>query len=120
MYKFPYLTDLLTVCRLKGGSKITVLGEIEKLDYAYYHVEIVDEEGETQTGYIPRVYLTEFNGAPPIPHNYTADNKTNGADLLWRFTYIALGIGVICILVDVLLLRKPKKEEIDDSEIDED
>ena len=102
--------------RLTGGSKITLLGEIEKLDYAYYHVEITDENGEMQTGYIPRVYLTEFNGAPPTPHTYTAQNKTDGTDMLWRFMYITLGVGVICILVDVLLLKKPKKEEVDEPE----
>ena len=111
LYKFPYLTDLLTVTRLTGGNEVKVLGEIEKLDYAYYHVEIQDENGETQTGYIPRAYLTEFNGAPPIPHPQTVENKTDGADMLWRFLYITLGVGVICILVDVLILRKPKPDK---------
>ena len=119
LYKFPYLTDLLTVCRLTSGSQITLLGEIEKLDYAYYHVEITDENGETQTGYIPRVYITEFNGAPTSPSGYTSQNQTDGTDMLWRFMYITLGVGVICILVDVLLLKKPRKEEIDDSDLDE-
>ena len=116
LYKFPYLTDLLTVCRLTSGSKITLLGEIEKLDYAYYHVAITDEQGKTQTGYIPRVYLTEFNGAPPIPQDYASQNQTDGMDMLWRFIYLALGVGIICILVDVLLLHKPKREEVDDGE----
>ena len=116
LYKFPYLTDLLTVTRLTSGAKVTVLGEIEKLDYAYYHVQITDENGETQTGYIPRVYLTEFDGAPPKPHTQTTQNKTDGEDLLWRFTYITLGVGVICILVDVLILKKPKKEENEEAE----
>jgi hypothetical protein len=117
LYKFPYLTDLLTVCRLTSGSKITLLGEIEKLYYAYYHVAFTDENGETQTVYIPRVYLTDFDGAPPTPHTHTSQNQTNGTDMLWRFMYIALGVGVIFILIDVLLLRKPKNEDDHEREL---
>ncbi len=114
LYKFPYLTDLLTVTRLESGQPITLLGEIEKLDYAYYHVQITDQEGKVQTGYIPRVYVTEFDGAPPTPETLTVGNPTDGMDLLWRFLYLTLGVGVILLLIDVLILKKRKSEEDDD------
>ena len=111
LYKFPYLTDLLTVDKATGGAQITLLGEVEKLDHKYYHVQYADETGMIQTGYIPTQYVTLFNGAPPQVENVTTENQTDGYDMLWRACYIILGVAVIGILTDVLLLKKRKKDD---------
>ncbi len=111
LYKFPYLTDLLTVQRLSSGQRVTLLGEIEKLDYAYYHISITDENGVVQTGYIPKAYITSFNGAPTEAEVQRTENQTNGLDTLWRFLYLSLGFGVVLILIDILILRKRKPEK---------
>lgn len=111
LYKFPYLTDLLTVDRMEGGKQITLLGEVEKLDYKYYHVQYERTDGTVITGYVPTAYVTPFNGAPPTVQQVTAENKTDGMDMLWRSIYLVLGFGVIAILTDVLLLKKRKKDD---------
>ena len=111
MYKFPYLTDLLTVEKMASGKQITLLGEVEKLDYKYYHAQYQTEDGTLINGYVPVTYVTPFNGAPPTIQQVTAENSTDGMDMLWRSIYLSLGFGVISILVDVLLLKKRKKDD---------
>lgn len=110
LYKFPYLTSLLTVCNMPRGTEVTLLGEIDKLDHAYYQVAYTDENGEIKTGYIPKVYVTLFNGEPQ-PETIVLGETESDHDALWRCAYILLGLGAICILVDYLLLRKPKNED---------
>ena len=111
LYKFPYLTDLLTVDNMAGGKQITLLGEVEKLDYKYYHVQYENADGTLISGYVPVNYVTEFNGAPPTVQQVTAENQTEGMDMLWRSIYLVLGFGIIAILIDVLLLKKRKNDD---------
>lgn len=111
LYKFPYLTELLTVSRLPRGSRIVLLGEIDKLDHAYYHVSYTDENGAVQTGYIPKAYVNLFDGTPPIPEQAVYGNTNSNKDALYRLVYLILGFGAICILTDFLILRKHEKED---------
>lgn len=111
LYKFPYLTDLLTVTKTAGGAQVALLGEVEKLDYKYYHVQYETEDGQMMTGYIPVNYVTSFNGAPPKVETVVVENQTDGLDMLWRCCYLVLGFSVVAILTDVLILRKRKKDD---------
>ena len=106
LYKFPYLTDLLTAGQLPRGAQVTVLGEINELDHAYYHVSYVDENGVEKTGYVPQTYITEFSGLPPQSDLHESGATESDFDSVWRFAYLLLGFGAICILVDFLILRK--------------
>ena len=105
LYKFPYLTDLLTVTRLQKSTKITVLGEIARLDYEYYHVCFTDEKGESKTGYIPKSYVNSFDGEPQS-QTQSVVGEQKPADSIFRLAFLVLGFGVICILADFLILRK--------------
>ena len=107
LYKFPYLTDLLKSGELNRGAMVTVLGEINELDHAYFHVSYETENGEIKTGYIPQAFVTDFSGLPPISETIEV-GETENDDSVWRLAYILLGFAVICILTDYLLLRKKK------------
>lgn len=107
LYKFPYLTRLLTVCEMPRGALVTLTGEIDRLDHAYYQISYVDEKGKTQTGYIPKSYVTPVSGST-APETNVYGGEDDNADDIWRMVYIILGFGAICILVDYLILRKPK------------
>lgn len=109
LYKYPYLTDLFTVTTLKRGTAITVVKRIEKLDWLYYQVEYVDEEGVSRVGYLPAAYVTDVNGATPDTNRTIIGTENNSKDLIWRLAYLILGTLVICILVDYLILRKQDK-----------
>ena len=111
LYKFPYLTELITVSRLSRGTKVTLLGEIDKLDHPYYQVSYTDETGEAQTGYIPKAYVNLFEGTPPTPQQAVYGNTNSNKDALYRLTYLILGFGAICILIDFLILKKREKED---------
>ncbi len=110
LYKFPYLTRLLTVSRLQAGSQIQLLGEIDRLDHPYYQIAYTDENGEQQVGFVPKAYVTSFNGAPPVPETKTYGSTQNNNDSIFRLCYLILGAGVVCILADVLILRKRKDD----------
>ncbi len=113
LYKFPYLTSLLTAGTLDRGAELSLLGEVEKLDHDYYQVAFTQADGTQITGYIPKSYITSFNGAP-LPKEETVYGVTQSdTDARWRFVYLALGLGAICILIDYLLLRKKKDDERD-------
>lgn len=107
LYKFPYLTDLLKSGELERGACVTVLGEIDELDHAYFHVSLESENGEIKTGYIPQAFVTDFSGVPPISETIEV-GETETDDTVWRLAYLLLGFAVICILTDYLLLRKKK------------
>ena len=111
LYKFPYLTPLLTVETLDRGTQLTLLGEVDKLDHAYYQVSFTKADGTIITGYIPKSYITLFNGAP-LPKEETtfgATESNEGAPQ--NLVYLLLGFGAICILTDYLLLRRKKDED---------
>lgn len=112
LYKFPYLCTLLTAHaeKLPRGATVEILGEINELDHAYYHVSYTDETGATKIGYIPQAYAALFNGAPPQSEDYLAGAKESDLDAAWRLAYLVLGFAAICILTDYLLLRKKKDD----------
>ena len=110
LYKFPYLTQLLTVTNLPRGAQVSVLGEITQLDYPYYFVSYVDETGVEHYGYVPQAHIADFDGRPPQSTQSTLGDATADKDDVWRFTYILLGCGAICILVDYLIIRKKPKD----------
>lgn len=113
LYKFPYLCALLTAKeeKLPRTATVQILGEINELDHAYYHVSYTNEDGETHTGYIPKAYVSFFDGAPPESDSYLAGATSSDQDAVGRLVYILLGLAAICLLTDFLLLRKKKDEE---------
>lgn len=108
LYKFPYLTELLTVARLQQGHTVKVLGKVENLDYPYYYVEYTDGE-TTLRGYVPQSFVCAFDGAPPQTETVIYGGTANNNDSVWRLAYLVLGSAAICILVDILLLKKKKE-----------
>lgn len=115
LYKFPYITSLLTVRDLSRGASVTLLGEVNGASYAYYRVA-VEENGQRYVGYLPQSFVTLFN--PSAPNTLVGSYGTTDADAdgVWRLAYILLGFAVICILTDYLLLRTPKRDEDDEEE----
>ena len=109
LYKLPYLTSLLTVCEMPRGAEVTILGEIAKLDHAYYHVAYVNEQGERKTGYIPRAYVSPTQDNTPS-ESLTIGGEHSRTDAYGRLAYLLLGTAAICALIDYLILRKPKDE----------
>lgn len=111
LYKFPYLTDLLLAHEtLARGTELTLLGEINNLDYDYYHVAYQTAEGE-KTGYIPKSYVQLFDGTLKQTQTYVQGATESNGDALWRLGYILLGFGAVCILLDYLILRKKRKDD---------
>ena len=111
LYKFPYLSSLLTLTDIPRGATVTLLGEVKKLNHEYYEVSYKAENGETVTGFIPKNYVLLFDGSVPTNETVTYGNTEDDTDTVWRLAYILLGFGAIGILVDFLLLRKPKKND---------
>ena len=111
LYKFPYLNSALTASRLSAGTQVILLGEIDKLDHPYYHVAFIDENGARQTGFIPKAYVTLFNGAPPVPETEIYGGTNDNNDSIYRLCYLILGMGVVCILADLIILKKRKNDE---------
>ena len=110
LYKYPYLTPLLTVCPLDKNAEVTVLRTVRKLDWEYYLVEYTDENGATQTGFLPAAYVSETNGTAPQAQTTVLGEENANRDLIWRLVYIVLGTLVVCILTDYLILRKNDRE----------
>lgn len=108
LYKYPYLTRLLTVQKLDKNAAVTVLGEIDTLDYRYYYVSYTDENGAVKTGYVPKGYVTNFNGAPPEAEAVEYGAADTDFDSLWRMCFLLLGCACICVLADYLILHKRK------------
>lgn len=111
LYKFPYLNGQLPVTALTRGAEISVLGEINELDNPYYHVCFTAEDGTSHTGYVPKTYVTLFNGEPPTSTQKTYGQTEGNVNAIWRLAYLTLGTLAIFILVDVLLLREEKEED---------
>lgn len=111
LYKFPYLTQLLTVTDVPRGAQVSVLGEINQLDYPYYFVNYTDENGVEHCGYVPQAHVANFDGRPPQSTQSTLGDTESDKDDIWRFSYLILGCGAICILVDYLIIRKKDKDE---------
>lgn len=106
LYKFPYLTELLTVRKLPRNAKITLLGEITQLDHEYYHIAY----GE-YTGFVPKSFVSGISASPPQSTTEVYGETENNDDGAFRLTYILLGTAIIGILADYLLLKNKRKEE---------
>lgn len=113
LYKYPYLKALPTLTTLSQGAKVEVLGEMNNLDYSYYHISYTDENGNTVYGYVPQSYVSPIDGKTEKTENLVFGELEEDKDAIWRLAYLLLGTGVICILVDCLLLRKPRKDDQD-------
>lgn len=111
LYKFPYLNETLTVASLPRRAEIKLLGEIIQLDHAYYQISFTDENGNEKTGFVPKAYITLFDGSTPLPETVVAGAIQTDADAVWRCVYLILGFAAIAILVDFLILHKPKETE---------
>lgn len=111
LYKFPYLNELLMVDSLPRGMEVKLLGEVVQLDHAYYQIEFKDENGAIKTGFIPKSYVNLFNGSTPVPETVIKGSTETDDDAVWRCAYLILGFGAIAILVDFLILHKPKETE---------
>ena len=109
LYKYPYLTDLITVCPLPRGAEVRVLKTVERLDWKYYQVQYTGKTGETKTGFLPAAYVADTNGKVPEAEQTALGGENNNRDLVWRLVYIILGTLVICILTDYLILRRSDK-----------
>ena len=110
LYKFPYLNPLLTVRNLPRHGQVTLLGEIGGLDHEYYQISYT-ENGETKTGFIPKSYTLTYDPSAEKSQQTEIGKTDSNTDAIWRFAYIVLGIGAICILVDFLILRNREDEE---------
>lgn len=108
LYKFPYLTQLLTVGELARGTKIQILGEVTQLDHEYYHVLYETADDVSRSGYIPKSYVSETSGFVPEEETVVEGNQSSNRDAVWRLVYLLLGLLAIVILVNYLLLRKKK------------
>ena len=113
VYKFPHLAGLPTVTDLARNTKITVLGEINDLDYSYYLVRY-ENEGVTYTGYVPQAYAIAFDPTPPTPETETYGNAESESDAVSRLAFLLLGGAAILILTDVLIFRALRKNKKDD------
>ena len=111
LYKFPYLNELLAVDTLPRGTEVNLLGEVVKLDHAYYQITFEDENGELKTGFIPKSYANLFDGSTPVPETVIKGSTETDDDAVWRCAYLILGFGAIAILVDFLILHRPKETE---------
>ena len=110
LYKYPYLTDILTVAELPRGAIIKILGETILFDHTYYFVEAETETG-IKTGYIPKNFVSSFENESPKAETVFIGEEGVNTDAVWRVAYLLLGTALICILVDFLLLRKRKNND---------
>ena len=111
LYKYPHLQELPTLAKLPQGAQVTVLGEVNNLDYSYYHIEYVDENGNVLKGYVPQSYVAPCSGETDKAENLVYGTLEESKDSVWRLTYLILGTAVICILLDCLILRKKHKDD---------
>lgn len=111
LYKYPYLNDLLQVTWIAKGTKVRFIGEVNDLDYSYYKVIILDENGNQQIGFIPKPYTTLFDSTPKETTTTTYGEATPDTDSISRLIFLLLGTAAIGVLIDLLLLRKRPQED---------
>lgn len=105
IYKYPHLRDLPAFARLERGTEISVIGEINGLDYDYFIVSYQDNENKTQTGYIPKPFAINFDSSPATQEKVSYGAKSGNTDSMYRLAYLILGAGAVCILADTLIFR---------------
>lgn len=108
LYKYPHLQELPTLAKLPQSAQVKVLGEVNNLDYSYYYVEYVDEDGNAIRGYLPQSYVAPCSGETEQADKIAYGSLEESKDSVWRLAYLILGTAVICILLDFMLLRKRK------------
>ena len=111
LYKFPYLTAMLSVDRMAKNQAVTVLGAINNLDYNYYEVCYVDGDGTEKIGFVPQSYVTPFDASPKPTTSTTLGNPTPSEDSIWRMTFLLLGTAAIGMLLDLLIFRGLNKKD---------
>ncbi len=110
LYRAPTANALFKNTALKRNEAVKILGEITKLDRAYYHVSYQTADGKTVMGYIPQSYITPTAG-DTTSEILTLGGTDTRTDAYGRLIYILLGTATICGLIDYLILRKPKDDE---------
>lgn len=115
LYKIPYADPTFATTDIPRGDSVTILGEIKKLDRDYYYVSYKNAKGETKTGYLPKAYATNTVGEPENEYLTFGDGETRKGDI-GRMAYILVAFASICLLVDYLLLRKPREDDDDETE----
>ena len=111
LYKYPYLTDLLTIAALPKNAEVKVLGRADTPDYGYYRIAWTDENGEEKTGFIPLSYLTPFDGSPIPPESENYGGEGADTDSVWRLAFLLLGCASIGVLVDFLIIKRKDKDK---------
>lgn len=109
LYKYPFLSKPLRNNQLTRGATLTLLGEIKMLEREYYYVSYQNEKGETQTGYLPKSYVT-FTSGEASQFQLVYGETTSKTDAYGRLIYLLLGGAAICVLTDFLLIRRIKNE----------
>ncbi len=104
LYRYPHL-GYGGKTRVPRGAQITLVGEVKGLECAYYEIRYGNERG-----FLPKAYVGLEEGIPPTPEKTVVGERETNADGIWRLAYILLGVGAICILVDILILRKPRED----------
>ena len=111
LYKYPYLNGLLQVTTIAKGTKVRLIGEVNDLDYSYYKVVVLDENGTEQVGFIPKPYTTLFDSSPKDTETETYGEASPDKDSVARMLFLLLGTAAIGILIDLLILRKRPQDE---------
>ena len=111
LYKYPYLTDLLTIASLPKNAEVKVLGRADTPDYGYYRIAWTDENGTEKTGFVPLSYLTPFDGSPIPPESENYGGKGADTDSVWRLAFLLLGCASIGVLVDFLIIKRKDKDK---------
>ncbi len=109
LYKYPYLTELLTAGSLPKNAEVTVLGQIDTPDYRYYRIAWTDGEGNERTGFIPVAYVTAFDGSPVPAEQANFGGTGADTDSVWRLAFLLLGCASVCVLVDFLIIKRKEK-----------
>ena len=109
LYKYPYLTELLTAGSLPKNAEVTVLGQIDTPDYRYYRIAWTDGEGNERTGFVPVAYVTAFDGSPVPAEQANFGGTGADTDSVWRLAFLLLGCASVCVLVDFLIIKRKEK-----------
>lgn len=104
-YKFPSV-GLPTLGEIEKNAQVAIVGELNGLDCEYYTVAY----GET-TAYIPKSHVLFFDGTPPTTETVNVGDTSSTENEMWRLAYLLLGSAAICVLVDVLILRKKPEDD---------
>ncbi len=107
LYKYPLLSaDFPALVAIERNQALEIVGELEGIDGKYYAVKIGED-----VGYLPATHARTFEGSAPPASQLTLGEQESEKDAVWRLAYLLLGGVALCILADVLLLRKKSGDE---------